>query len=100
MNGTPFKLGTFAKRADPPFVGIVLGNNVIELTAAHAAYRASPHRGTLSETGSILAVLENWDAMLGKFSGDAPLCSTCGHITIRNGACYKCMNCGATMGCS
>ena len=62
MNGTPFKLGTFAKRADPPFVGIVLGNNVIELTAAHAAYRASPHRGTLSETGNILAVLENWDA--------------------------------------
>ena len=62
MNGTPFKLGTFTKRADPPFVGIVLGNDVIELTAAHAAYRAAPHRGTLSETGSILALLENWDA--------------------------------------
>ena len=62
MNGSTFKLGTFAKRGDPPFVGIVLGYDVIELSAAHAAYRASPHRGTLSETGSILALLENWDA--------------------------------------
>src|SRR2546429_7726842 len=62
MNGSAFKLGTFAKRDDPPFVGIVLGNDVIELAAAHAAYRASPHRGTLSETGSILALLEDWDA--------------------------------------
>ena len=32
--------------------------------------------------------------------GDAPPCGTCGHITIRNGACYKCLNCGSTTGCS
>src|SRR5438270_4861365 len=63
MHGTPFKLGTFVKRGEPPFIGIVLANDdIIELSAAHAAYRASPHRGTLSETGSILALLENWDA--------------------------------------
>ena len=31
---------------------------------------------------------------------DAPPCSTCGAIMIRNGACYKCMNCGATSGCA
>ncbi|MBL9038611.1 MAG: vitamin B12-dependent ribonucleotide reductase [Archangium sp.] len=31
---------------------------------------------------------------------DAPPCSTCGTITVRNGACYKCHNCGATTGCS
>jgi ribonucleoside-diphosphate reductase alpha chain len=31
---------------------------------------------------------------------DAPSCSTCGHITIRSGTCYKCMNCGTSMGCS
>ena len=30
---------------------------------------------------------------------DAPPCSTCGAIMIRNGACYKCVNCGATSGC-
>ncbi|MCB9895931.1 MAG: adenosylcobalamin-dependent ribonucleoside-diphosphate reductase [Planctomycetes bacterium] len=32
--------------------------------------------------------------------GDAPICDVCGHITVRNGACYKCLNCGNSMGCS
>ncbi len=31
---------------------------------------------------------------------DAPACTECGSITVRNGACYKCPNCGATSGCS
>jgi ribonucleoside-diphosphate reductase alpha chain len=31
---------------------------------------------------------------------DAPSCSDCGSIMIRNGACYKCPNCGGTSGCS
>jgi len=31
---------------------------------------------------------------------DAPSCSDCGSIMIRNGSCYKCLNCGATSGCS
>ena len=31
---------------------------------------------------------------------DAPSCSTCGAIMIRNGSCYKCINCGATSGCA
>jgi ribonucleoside-diphosphate reductase alpha chain len=31
---------------------------------------------------------------------DAPACSDCGSIMIRNGTCYKCLNCGGTSGCS
>ena len=31
---------------------------------------------------------------------DAPVCDQCGHITTRNGACYRCHNCGNSMGCS
>ncbi len=31
---------------------------------------------------------------------DAPSCSDCGAIMVRNGACYRCMNCGSTSGCS
>ncbi len=31
---------------------------------------------------------------------DAPPCPDCGSIMVRNGACYKCMNCGTTSGCS
>jgi ribonucleoside-diphosphate reductase alpha chain len=37
---------------------------------------------------------------LAAMMGDAPLCETCGHITIRSGSCYKCLNCGGTTGCS
>jgi ribonucleoside-diphosphate reductase alpha chain len=40
------------------------------------------------------------DELLGRLSGDAPFCDTCGHITVRNGTCYKCLNCGNSMGCS
>jgi len=32
--------------------------------------------------------------------GDAPSCHTCGAIMIRNGSCYKCVECGSTSGCS
>src|SRR5437016_4749880 len=31
---------------------------------------------------------------------DAPPCPDCGSIMVRNGSCYKCMNCGSTSGCS
>ena len=40
------------------------------------------------------------DAQLEELMGDAPVCDVCGHITVRNGACYKCLNCGNSMGCS
>ena len=33
-------------------------------------------------------------------SADAPSCHQCGHLMVRNGACYKCLNCGETSGCS
>jgi ribonucleoside-diphosphate reductase alpha chain len=33
-------------------------------------------------------------------SDDAPSCSDCGAIMVRNGSCYKCLNCGSTSGCS
>ena len=48
---------------------------------------SAPKRGALSDH-------------LKNMMGDAPFCDTCGHITVRNGACYKCLNCGASMGCS
>ena len=31
---------------------------------------------------------------------DAPSCPNCGHLAVRNGACYKCLNCGESLGCS
>jgi ribonucleoside-diphosphate reductase alpha chain len=38
-----------------------------------------------------------WLALL---QADAPPCDECGAITVRNGTCFKCLNCGNSMGCS
>jgi ribonucleoside-diphosphate reductase alpha chain len=40
------------------------------------------------------------DEQFRAMSDDAPACDRCGHITTRNGACYRCHNCGNSMGCS
>lgn len=40
------------------------------------------------------------DSALKENMGDAPVCSNCGHMTIRNGSCYVCLTCGDTTGCS
>ena len=40
------------------------------------------------------------DAQFKDFMEDAPVCDSCGAITVRNGACYRCYNCGNSMGCS
>jgi ribonucleoside-diphosphate reductase alpha chain len=37
---------------------------------------------------------------LKSMQSDAPSCNTCGHITVRSGTCYKCLNCGNSLGCS
>lgn len=39
-------------------------------------------------------------AQLSTMMGDAPFCNDCGHTTVRNGSCYRCLNCGNSMGCS
>ena len=49
-----------------------------------------------TSTNSVTTVQE----VLGDMMGDAPACNECGHITIRNGSCYKCLNCGNSLGCS
>ncbi|MBN2132355.1 MAG: hypothetical protein JW741_22835, partial [Sedimentisphaerales bacterium] len=46
------------------------------------------------------AVMEQFNAQFTHFGDDAPACDVCGAITVRNGTCYKCFNCGNSMGCS
>jgi ribonucleoside-diphosphate reductase alpha chain len=48
--------------------------------------------------GPVVAVQAEEPAYLAQ--ADAPPCPNCGSITVRNGACYKCINCGSTTGCS
>jgi ribonucleoside-diphosphate reductase alpha chain len=45
-------------------------------------------------------VMEQFNSQFAHFPTDAPACDICGSITVRNGTCYKCFNCGNSMGCS
>jgi len=47
-----------------------------------------------------VAVMQQFNAQFAHFSSDAPACDICGSLTVRNGTCYKCFNCGNSMGCS
>jgi ribonucleoside-diphosphate reductase alpha chain len=40
------------------------------------------------------------DEAMREMQADAPACDVCGTITVRSGTCYKCVNCGNSMGCS
>ncbi len=42
----------------------------------------------------------NADSYMKTLQSDAPSCNVCGHITVRSGTCYKCLNCGNSLGCS
>ncbi|MGI9666169.1 MAG: vitamin B12-dependent ribonucleotide reductase [Acidimicrobiia bacterium] len=62
-------------------------------TSAATVAPSEAHSAQEVQTAAVQAVLA--DKM-----GDAPLCDTCGHITVRNGSCYRCLNCGESKGCS
>ena len=55
---------------------------------------AAPYGGQALTKAAVL------DEQLSQMMGDAPFCDSCGHITVRNGSCYRCLNCGNSMGCS
>jgi ribonucleoside-diphosphate reductase alpha chain len=54
---------------------------------------------TLTTTETTLTVTER-SQQFAHFQSDAPACDNCGAITVRNGNCYLCHNCGNSMGCS
>jgi len=50
-----------------------------------------------AERGTQMAA---FNGQFSHFQSDAPACDVCGSITVRNGNCYRCHNCGSSMGCS
>ena len=74
--------------------GVHSGNgHSAPIPAAAVAMRPKRVVSTNTQTASVNAALSD-------MMGDAPLCDICGHITVRNGSCYRCLNCGNSMGCS
>ena len=74
-----------------------------ELRDAHSAHLQAPEVGgpTPSAANLRLAIVADPLSQQGtNLQADAPACDVCGSITVRSGTCYKCLNCGNSMGCS
>ena len=73
------------------------GGGIAPEMHATSSTAAETHGPDLKDRGIYHAA----DAMRDLYEmGDAPSCSTCGAIMVRNGSCYRCMSCGSTSGCS
>jgi len=63
-------------------------------TQPHASVPAAPEK-SLPAAAPVTAQSQTF-----RGQADAPSCHYCGSIMTRNGACYRCANCGSTSGCS
>jgi len=86
------------KESDPPSSSKAteVSNEVQEVQFVTKVKEVEALDTTEATSNSVTTVQE----VLGDMMGDAPACPDCGHITIRNGSCYKCLNCGNSLGCS
>jgi ribonucleoside-diphosphate reductase alpha chain len=67
---------------EPPLTNLTVANppNIVSTAASHGP----------AKKGALVDIEDR----------DAPVCFECGSLMVRNGACYKCLNCGSTSGCS
>jgi ribonucleoside-diphosphate reductase alpha chain len=79
VKGEKSRFAELADRAVAMVTGVVRGDDEAEAQAA---------------------AKQQFNAQFEHFQDDAPACDVCGSITVRNGSCYKCFNCGNSMGCS
>jgi ribonucleoside-diphosphate reductase alpha chain len=70
-------------------------------TAAGSSGNLSGNANMLERAGAAMAnTNDSQSEQFARFQSDAPGCDNCGSITVRNGNCYLCHNCGNSMGCS
>jgi len=79
-----------------PELAISDDTDVLEDNSGNGVAGSSRKPG-LPASGHVITSLSD---AVAHFQQDAPTCPTCGHVAVRNGACYKCLNCGESLGCS
>jgi ribonucleoside-diphosphate reductase alpha chain len=70
-----------------------------ETRDSHGASTPDPV-GTMGHSPRLAIVADPLSQQGTNLQADAPACDVCGSITVRSGTCYKCLNCGNSMGCS
>ena len=72
----------------------------VRVVIAPTSPKPAPDQKPIKSGKAPVTSLDAVNAAAKTMQSDAPACNTCGHITIRSGTCYKCLNCGNSMGCS
>ena len=82
--------------------GEELSNVRVSAPTANTTESITPTPQKLQRTASVKAEgsFDMVNIAAKSMQSDAPACNTCGHITVRSGTCYKCLNCGNSLGCS
>ncbi|MCC6321923.1 MAG: adenosylcobalamin-dependent ribonucleoside-diphosphate reductase [Phycisphaerales bacterium] len=78
-----------------PAVAVAAASSDSGMTRATAVVAAA---GGVSVAS--VSAMAGLNAAMRNSQEDAPACDACGAITVRSGTCYKCVNCGSSMGCS
>ncbi len=73
------------------------GNGDSVKTAVKTSVKTQPATSRLAPAAT---QIERVDQQFSHYQQDAPACDVCGAITVRNGNCYRCFNCGSSLGCS
>jgi len=79
---------------------MLIRRSLLAALRQHLEGNGHAKRGTLVERKGDAVALAFGTKRLAFEIADAPSCSDCGSIMVRNGSCYKCVNCGSTSGCS
>ncbi len=82
------------KKINRPVPELALAEDTDTLDLKHGGKANGPN-----QSGAVRTIKTLSDSVA-HFQQDAPTCPSCGHVAVRNGACYKCLNCGESLGCS
>jgi len=90
----------FMSVEDQDEAGVVRRDVPPVVAQAPAAEPTTETKASISNELKVIATPANGIQKIAFINTDAPACPDCGAITVRSGSCYKCLNCGATTGCS
>jgi len=95
----PGLLEEIKKKINRPVPELPLSDDETTITTRSAVTNGGYRHGNGPGATQGRAITSISDA-IAHFQQDAPACPNCGHVTVRNGACFKCLNCGESLGCS
>jgi ribonucleoside-diphosphate reductase alpha chain len=88
------------ERQEPSGTPSAEAGNVVAPSASLTAPATAPVAPASHPIGFATGLVATQAPITFSPQADAPSCPDCGSLMVRNGACYKCFNCGATSGCS